>query len=642
MKLLYCEIDGFGKLRRARVDFNGTLSAFCAENGWGKSTLATFLKCMFYGVGDNRTRAAEQSDRKKYSPWQGGGYGGAVTFSYRGKTYRLERSFGKTPAEDIAKLYDVATKLLCYDFGDDLSALGEKLFGLDKDGFERTIYFPQNALSLAGGKEELTADIKAGLLNTFCNEKEGVDGGIARLEEAERALKKRRPFKGKIDEVDDRLFAVAEYRAKLQTLTARLSEQDGSITEWKAKLSKLNAQIAQAEKAVYARSVDGTANRALRELIQTAEQELASLRAFFLDPPETLDITPLEGAIERYYALPVSRETQKREEKSRKRFPVFSGLLALLSLALGFVFRDNLPVFLSFFGTTCLFGGVFFAKLFKRGKKGQNAVRQSPAPAVLQNSDEKEELKTKIQARLSRFRLTTAQDYRGCLFTIRETLALYASKKSELTRLYSSLPTENENAFGGLAALKVECDGLQREKEELSTVLARAIAQRESLEREADELRYRIEEEDELLAEKARLEKKLNAIRVAKNALLKAQANLAGRYLRPVEAGAKKYLEKLSSTIALQLDGEGKTFVDEGGFYRETERYSLGTRGLIGLCVRLALVDELYLKEQPFLVFDDPFVNLDDKTLAAVKTLLKEESAHRQIVYFTCRKDLLF
>ena len=40
------------------------------------------------------------------------------------------------------------------------------------------------------------------------------------------------------------------------------------------------------------------------------------------------------------------------------------------------------------------------------------------------------------------------------------------------------------------------------------------------------------------------------------------------------------------------------------------------------LCMRLALVDALFTKEQPFLLLDDPFVNLDDaRTKRALELL---------------------
>ena len=57
MKLISCRIENFGKLRDFTYHFEDGLSVLFAENGWGKSTFAAFLKVMFYGFdGDNRRR----------------------------------------------------------------------------------------------------------------------------------------------------------------------------------------------------------------------------------------------------------------------------------------------------------------------------------------------------------------------------------------------------------------------------------------------------------------------------------------------------------------------------------------------------------------------------------------------------------
>ena len=56
----------------------------------------------------------------------------------------------------------------------------------------------------------------------------------------------------------------------------------------------------------------------------------------------------------------------------------------------------------------------------------------------------------------------------------------------------------------------------------------------------------------------------------------------------------------------------------------------------IDFCMRLALVDTLFEKEQPFLILDDPFVNLDALRLEKALELLNIMAANKQIVYFVC------
>ena len=46
MKLLRCYIQNYGKLHEFKYDFNDNLNIILQENGWGKSTFASFIKAM--------------------------------------------------------------------------------------------------------------------------------------------------------------------------------------------------------------------------------------------------------------------------------------------------------------------------------------------------------------------------------------------------------------------------------------------------------------------------------------------------------------------------------------------------------------------------------------------------------------------
>lgn len=84
MRLISCHIENFGKLSNLTVNFDSGYNEFCYENGWGKSTLATFIKAMFFGFEGERKRSTA-NERKFYEPWQGGIYGGQITFEVEQK-----------------------------------------------------------------------------------------------------------------------------------------------------------------------------------------------------------------------------------------------------------------------------------------------------------------------------------------------------------------------------------------------------------------------------------------------------------------------------------------------------------------------------------------------------------------------------
>lgn len=141
MKLIRCHIENFGKLSDFTYDFSEGCNTICEENGWGKSTLAAFLRVMLYGFRNEGKRDPLENERKRYAPWQKGVYGGELQFESDGKVYSVRRIFGNKAAEDEFQLTDARTHLPSSDFS---QKLGEELFQIDGGSFERTIFISQN------------------------------------------------------------------------------------------------------------------------------------------------------------------------------------------------------------------------------------------------------------------------------------------------------------------------------------------------------------------------------------------------------------------------------------------------------------------------------------------------------------------
>ena len=98
------------------------------------------------------------------------------------------------------------------------------------------------------------------------------------------------------------------------------------------------------------------------------------------------------------------------------------------------------------------------------------------------------------------------------------------------------------------------------------------------------------------------------------------------------------YYEYLSgeSGEAFETDASLSIRLRDQGLPRDPGLLSAGSQDLIGLCRRLAMIDTMYRGEKPFLIMDDPFVNLDQDRLQAGLKLVKGLSADRQVIYFTC------
>ena len=123
--------------------------------------------------------------------------------------------------------------------------------------------------------------------------------------------------------------------------------------------------------------------------------------------------------------------------------------------------------------------------------------------------------------------------------------------------------------------------------------------------------------------------------------LTKAKEQFTARYMDPIANGFSKYYQMLTgdTSNAWVIDANINLKMKEQGELRDTRWLSAGYQDLLGVCMRLALVDTMYKEEKPFLILDDPFVNLDAKKVEAGNQLLLDVAKEYQVIYFTCHES---
>ena len=234
MKLIKLHVENFGKLQNFDMSFGEGLNILLRENGWGKSTLAAFIKAMLYGMPASSKQSLDENERKKYMPWQGGAYGGSLEFSTATGKYRIERFFGAKESGDSFALYDLATNCESKRYS---SRIGEELFGIDADGFARTVYLSQHAVIAKGDNNSITA--KLGDLLDDVDDIGSFDDAIATLE------KRRKYYKmtGERGRIADIEREIAQCRAKIEGL----SQTEETMRQRESELSELLARIRERE-----------------------------------------------------------------------------------------------------------------------------------------------------------------------------------------------------------------------------------------------------------------------------------------------------------------------------------------------------------------------------------------------------------
>lgn len=233
MLLKRCYVQGFGKLQDFTYEFTQGLNVICTENGWGKSTLAAFLRAMLYGLPQASSRTKlEEAERRKYRPWNGGVMGGFLEFEANGKEYKLERTFGKKEAEDTFRLIDLSTNLDSADFS---AELGRELFGLDKEAYSRTTYLPQNKITDGGMNDSIGK--KLGKMAEGEDDGGNFDKAYSMLDELR---KKYVP-----DRQKEEKGAVAELTRRISEVQARLEacrRKEESARPWREKEQEASEQ----------------------------------------------------------------------------------------------------------------------------------------------------------------------------------------------------------------------------------------------------------------------------------------------------------------------------------------------------------------------------------------------------------------
>ena len=206
-------------------------------------------------------------------------------------------------------------------------------------------------------------------------------------------------------------------------------------------------------------------------------------------------------------------------------------------------------------------------------------------------------------------------------------------------------------------------EGLVRPEEETVTVydLEEALAKSELAqkddEKELESYKRELEEADDIYAamENAREEyegrnEKLDELKLKYETLVKTREYLAKardsfntKYIKDIQASFDKYYQMLGGdSREFTIDANLNVTYVEQGQPRVPDTLSEGYQDLVGLCRRVAMADAMYTAEKPFLVLDDPFVNLDDRKLGGAKEFINKISSEYQVVYFTCQSARAF
>lgn len=209
-------------------------------------------------------------------------------------------------------------------------------------------------------------------------------------------------------------------------------------------------------------------------------------------------------------------------------------------------------------------------------------------------------------------------------------------KQNDIEKLKKQIDLEglNENELNQeIKTLNIQIDNLNDEKNQNKNQI-------EFLENKVEELSDIVEERESLEEEINNLKQRYNILEKTKKYMEKAKESFSSHYLKGMIQGFNEYLKLLDNkNLDTNVDINLGVKIDVNGSKKEIKYFSSGYKDLIYICMRFSLVKVLFEEELPYVILDDPFVNLDDEKTEKAIELLKEFSEDYQVIYLICNKS---
>ncbi len=624
MKIVNVSVVAFGKLQSVNLSFNSGVNVLQNKNAFGKTTFAAFVRAMLYGLNYSYTKEGDErvNDVTRYCPWGfGGKFGGSMTVEHNGATYRIERFFGGTARAEVLSVTNESTGAAV----DVSGGVGEYFLGLTADSYDRSTYFPQEAVELATN--------------------ENLDGRLANLVDSadydkvqEKLLAYRRQKRagrgvgGTIAQLDNEIFDLQRklHEAELAENTQARNAEQYSANE--AQLQQLNARKCGIQRQLEEVKRNIVLNSPTEEQL-AAKQRLMDAKLALTKYPQDLvaDRQRVVALGDRIAQTPRHPNVQKA---SPKWWLVVLAAVLILGGA-GLCFAGKIPLLIGG-GILVVVGAALLAvALLSARNKGVETLQ----------STEWDELVTDYMRIVGKYVDVAGKDYEEAARLFWQYFADY-ERDFRVYQTVESLTPSMPN--GDVAALNARERELTSQLAAVTSEIQRIYRMQGSLENAVQNAQVadRAEIEDKILnAQQAKAveEQKFATAERVSALLTQAKENLSGGYLPKLKTRVSQLVDFVTNgQYEVSLDGKFAIRIRENGQTKQLSCFSRGVREIVLLCFRVALSELLYDGAVPLVVVDDAFVNYDEDNFVRATALLKELATKcgTQVIYFTCHNRL--
>ena len=265
IKSLY--LADFSGAKNRTIELSEGFNVIEGENESGKSTIAAFIKFMFYGF-------ADKAERSRYYSFGTTSASGTMTLVHEGREYRIEREYNEGAREKVAVI-DTESGAPCFNG----KSPAEVFLGVPADIFSHTAYIGQaSGSSVDGGR------VSRAIENILFSADESVntDKSLKKLDEARVLLYHKSHKGGRIydlinerDALRVRLENAKQSNGQLIANEGSLREATENLAEAKSKFAKAKTELEAVENAKHQRGLEKLCELDLR--VAEYEKEYSAL-----------------------------------------------------------------------------------------------------------------------------------------------------------------------------------------------------------------------------------------------------------------------------------------------------------------------------------------------------------------------------
>lgn len=611
------KIYGFGKHCNLEISFYDGTNIILGRNESGKSTVASFIRALLYGMPENNT----SRERKKFRPGNRDvKYGGEMTFEHMGVLYKVTSEFGESKINDVTILYNVTANEKI-SLGEGMT-VGETVLKITADTYDMVSYAAQ--LSSKPNTDNAEADYLFDRLmkNTVDSKNSATDIlACKRLKAAKNFVSSSQAKNGILDllqkkkeKTEAAILKVDSVIQEAEQKRNECSKMQQALNEEKDKHISIQSDMNEVAKAVEIVSLHADVKKYVKE-INLLDDELAD----------------------------AAKRTKRIRTPVNIIFGVLISIIAICVLVLIFTPQINK---LSFMANLCKYLNIWSQNQYIYMLLGAGAILLILFKIIFSTICNR-------KVRLLRDELFTIEEALSELLKIEY---IYSAKKHSTNRENINIALDNHKSEYKRARMVLENEDNKTKtyNEHLAVVenytekIAYTKASADALTKSVSEMEdsYFLKEElSEINTQIELFERRYEALSLAEEIMEEAYQRRQSETGPEFSKDAADILEKMTNgrykemKISRNFDISLK---NDAGAMQRAYNYSGATVDQMYLALRLALVKSLSSKDERLpVILDDPFVQYDSerKQLAyrAVDEFSKENNI--QIILTACLKE---